>query len=459
MNLGVVLNRVFRINDNPLFHYIAQHKEEIEQLAMIIPIENMDDVSNVKKRYYYNVVSSFVATLKQYNIQPFIVDYNQLGNLCQRLDLTHILMPKDIMSFNNEENDYPHVSAELKKHNVQIIGLRVNHYFQPSLTFNKQNEPYKVFTSFYEANRDKVINKPNYSYELTALSKLCSDGQNKTNIAFDKNYNIERQSNKTWQDFLSNDIAYYSRNRDDVSQSYVSGMSIDLAYGLLDITMVINDLLENYPNDEENYEAYIRELMFREFYYVLMTQFPNTAHQSFNEKYRKLNWSYNKAHFKAWTEGNTGYPLVDAAMRKLNRTGHMHNRLRMVVSQFLTKDLFIDWVWGEAYFKKYLIDYDNASNVHGWQWSASTGTDAVPYFRMFNPSTQGERFDKNAYFIIEELSIFEDVPFKYIHHTMSYEQTLQQTYGVELGKDYPKAIVDHKISRAHVMSKFKNIGK
>mgnify|MGYP001942066569 CR=1 FL=1 len=239
MNLGVVLNRVFRINDNPLFHYIAQHKEEIEQLAMIIPIENMDDVSNVKKQYYYNVVGSFVATLKQYNIQPFIVNYNQLGNLCQRLDLTHILMPKDIMSFNNEENDYPHVRAKLKEHNVQILGLRVNHYFQPSLTFNKQNEPYKVFTSFYKANRDKVINKPNYSYELTALSKLCSDGQNKTNIAFDKNHNIERQSNKAWQDFLSNDIAYYSRNSDDVSQSYVSGMSIDLAYGLLDITCLL----------------------------------------------------------------------------------------------------------------------------------------------------------------------------------------------------------------------------
>ncbi|MBF7025197.1 cryptochrome/photolyase family protein [Staphylococcus kloosii] len=459
MNLGVVLNRVFRINDNPLFHYIAEHNEDIEQLAVIIPIENMDDVSNIKKQYYYNVVGSFVSVLKQCNIQPYIIKYNQLADLCQNLDLTHVLMPKDIMSFNNEENDYPHISADLKKHDIQIIGLRVNHYLQPTLTFNKQNEPYKVFTSFYKANRSKIINKPSYSYELTTLSKLCSVGSNKTDITFDENQNMEQQSNKAWQDFFNNDIEYYSRNRDDVAQSYVSGMSIDLAYGLLDIAMVMNDLLEHYPNDEENYEAYIRELMFREFYYVLMTQFPNTAQQSFNEKYRKLNWSYNKAHFKAWTEGKTGYPLVDAAMRKLNRTGHMHNRLRMVVSQFLTKDLFIDWTWGEAYFKKYLIDYDNASNVHGWQWSASTGTDAVPYFRMFNPSTQGERFDKNAYFIKEELPIFDDVPAKYIHHPMSYEETLRQTYGIELGKDYPKAIVDHKISREHVMTKFKNVGK
>ncbi len=98
-------------------------------------------------------------------------------------------------------------------------------------------------------------------------------------------------------------------------------------------------------------------------------------------------------------KGQTGYPIVDAAMKKLNRTGYMHNRLRMVVSQFLTKNLFIDWTWGEEYFRQYLIDYDNASNVHGWQWSASTGTDAVPYFRMFNPIRQSERFDAQGYFI------------------------------------------------------------
>lgn len=459
MNLGVILNRVFRINDNPLFHYINKHKEDIDQLAILIPIEDMSDVNKVKQQYYYDVAGSFIEELKQYNIQPFIIPYNQLEELCYNLELTHVLMAKDIMSYNNEENDYPHISAKLKQQKIKIINRRVNHYLQPSVTFNKQHEPYKVFTSFYKANRDKIVKKPTYNYKLNDISSLCVKGENKTKITFSFDKDLEQQSIKAWQAFLKNDIGYYASNRDDVAQAYVSGMSIDLAYGLLDITMVMNDLLDAYPNDEENYEAYIRELMFREFYYVLMTQFPETAHQSFNEKYRKLNWSYSKANFKAWTEGKTGFPLVDAAMRKLNRTGHMHNRLRMVVSQFLTKDLFIDWTWGEAYFKKYLIDYDNASNVHGWQWSASTGTDAVPYFRMFNPSTQGERFDKNAYFIKEELPIFDDVPAKYIHHPMSYIERLKKDYEIELGKDYPKELVDHKASREHVMTKFKNVGK
>jgi deoxyribodipyrimidine photo-lyase len=459
MNLGVILNRVFRTNDNPLFHYISEHKEDIDQLAIFIPIEDMSDVNKVKQQYYHDVVGSFIQALKQYNIQPFIISYDQLAAVCQNLALTHVLLAKDIMSYNNEENDYLHTSDKLNKQKINIIGKRVNHYLQPSVTFNKQQEPYKVFTSFYKANREKIVKKSTYNYKLNDISSLCAKGKNKTEITFSSDKDLEQQSIKAWQSFLKHDIGYYAANRNDVAQAYVSGMSIDLAYGLLDITMVMNDLLDNYPNDEENHEAYIRELMFREFYYVLMTQFPEAAHQSFNKKYRKLTWSYNKENFKAWTEGKTGFPLVDAAMRKLNRTGHMHNRLRMVVSQFLTKDLFIDWTWGEDYFKRQLIDYDNASNVHGWQWSASTGTDAVPYFRMFNPSTQGERFDKNGYFIKEELPIFNDVEPKYIHHPMSYIERLKEDYEIELGKNYPKAIVDHQTSRDYVMTKFKNVGK
>lgn len=186
-----------------------------------------------------------------------------------------------------------------------------------------------------------------------------------------------------------------------------------------------------------------------------MTQYPETATQSFSEKYRNMQWSYNQSHFKAWQQGQTGYPIVDAAMKKLNCTGYMHNRLRMVVSQFLTKNLFIDWTWGEDYFRKYLIDYDNASNVHGWQWSASTGTDAAPYFRMFNPIRQSERFDAQGYFIKTQLEILNEVPSQYIHNPTKHKDKLKENYNVEIGKDYPEAIVNHKHSRDYVMDKFK----
>lgn len=142
-------------------------------------------------------------------------------------------------------------------------------------------------------------------------------------------------------------------------------------------------------------------------------------------------------------------------MKKLLRTGYMHNRLRMIVSQFLTKHLFMNWTWGEAHFRRYLIDYDNASNVHGWQWSASTGTDAVPYFRMFNPIRQSERFDAMGDFIKEQLQILKDVKPKYIHNPSQYVTAIQQNHQIKIGEDYPKAIVNHKESRDYVMQQFK----
>lgn len=202
-----------------------------------------------------------------------------------------------------------------------------------------------------------------------------------------------------------------------------SQLSIILAYGIIDIKQIVTQLIERYEEDEHNIEQFIRELMFREFYYVLMTHYPNTAHEAFNEKYRDIKWEYNKEDYKSWCEGRTGFPIVDAAMTELNQTGFMHNRMRMVVSQFLTKDLFIDWTWGEDYFRTKLIDFDSASNVHGWQWSASTGTDAVPYFRMFNPSRQSERFDKDALYIKTFIPQLNDVTLNYYMNLLNMKRS------------------------------------
>ncbi|MGI2242544.1 cryptochrome/photolyase family protein [Staphylococcus cohnii] len=455
MHLGVILNRVFRTKDNPLFQYIVKHQNEINKLYFILPLEDLTDASEVKREYYYKVVKGFVNALDKHDIQPHIVTYEKLGELAETLALSHVLVAKDIMSYHKEIYDYPHVKKAFENHQVTVIGQRVNHYFEPTKTFNKQQQPYKVFTSFYKANRQDLVNTPKKSYQFKQLSQIAEKGSNQSDLKFENNKDIEKLARKAWDDFLNSDIAHYDKLTDDVSQDFVSGLGKYLAYGLLDIREIINDLLEDYESDEKNYEAFIREVLFREFYYVLMTQYPETATKSFSEKYRNMQWSYNKTHFEVWKKGQTGYPIVDAAMKKLNRTGYMHNRLRMVVSQFLTKNLFIDWTWGEEYFRQYLIDYDNASNVHGWQWSASTGTDAVPYFRMFNPIRQSERFDAQGYFIKTQLEIFNDVSIKYIHDPTKYKDKLQEIYHIEIGKDYPQTIVNHKNSRDYVMDKFK----
>ncbi|MEB8085909.1 DNA photolyase family protein [Staphylococcus pseudoxylosus] len=456
MRLGVILNRVFRVKDNPLFEYVAEHQDEINKVYFILPIEDLDDAATVKRDYYHKVIKGFVSTLERYDIQPYIVTYEKLGELAHTLELSHVLLAKDIMSYHKEMYDYHHVKRAFANRQITVIGQRVNHYFQPTKTFNKQQQPYKVFTSFYKANRQDLVYTPKKNYQFKQLTKNTQKGSNQSDLKFGNSKDIEKLARKAWHDFLNDDIVHYDKLTDDVSQDFVSGLGKYLAYGLLDIREIINDLLEGYDSDESSYEAFMREVIFREFYYVLMTQYPETATKSFSEKYRNMQWSYNKYHFAAWKKGETGYPIVDAAMKKLNRTGYMHNRLRMVVSQFLTKNLFIDWKWGEAYFRKYLIDYDNASNVHGWQWSASTGTDAVPYFRMFNPIRQSERFDANGYFIKTQLEIFDEVSSKIIHDPTRHKTQFKENYHIDIGKDYPEAIVDHQSSRDYVMHKFKH---
>ena len=456
MHLGVILNRVFRIKDNPLFDYVVKNQEEIEKLYLILPLEDLSDAGESKQQYYNTVASGFVKTLYKHNIYPYVVSYKSLGKLGDQLGLTHVLIGKDIMSYHNIKYDFLHLKLAFQNRSVEVIGQRVNHYFQPSQIVNKQQRPYKVFTSFYKANRRNLVLTPSKHYQYKQLSQYAEKGSNHSGISLNSSEDIEQQARKDWKNFLNEDISNYKKMTDDVSQNYVSGLGKYLAYGLLDIHEIINDLLEYYENDEANYESYIREVMFREFYYILMTQYPETATKSFTEKYRNMQWSYNKQNFDAWKTGKTGFPIIDAAMQKLNRTGYMHNRLRMVVSQFLTKNLFIDWTWGEEYFRQYLIDYDNASNVHGWQWSASTGTDAAPYFRMFNPIRQSERFDAKGYFIKSQLKLFKDVSSDYIHNPSKNKDKLKENYDIEIGKDYPEMLVDLKSSREFVMNKFKN---
>lgn len=457
MTIGVILNRVFRINNNPLFEYIHQNKEDIEKCYLIIPQEIFEeDGTDMKANYYYGVMQSFLNDLRQYDIEPYLLDYSDLGDFCEDKSLSEVIVAGDIMSYHQESYDIRHLKKAFNKHNITVTTVRANHYFKPSATMNKQGEPYKVFTSFYKAHRSKLRKHDSYAYKLKDLSDLFVKSQQKLIQDYSKFGLSETKAIKKWNDYIDQDIQNYETNREYLPEVLTSQLSIILAYGIIDIKQIVTQLLERYEEDEHNIEQFIRELMFREFYYVLMTQYPNTAHEAFNEKYRDIKWEYNKDEFKSWCEGRTGFPIVDAAMTELNQTGFMHNRMRMVVSQFLTKDLFIDWTWGEDYFRRKLIDFDSASNVHGWQWSASTGTDAVPYFRMFNPSRQSERFDKDALYIKTFIPQLNDVTPKLLHEPFKHEAELEQE-GIKLGQDYPKPLVDHKEARDHVMSVFKQI--
>jgi deoxyribodipyrimidine photo-lyase len=204
------------------------------------------------------------------------------------------------------------------------------------------------------------------------------------------------------------------------------------------------------PNQPNSCDIFLSELIWREFYAQVLHNFPHVTRGAFRPEYDRLAWSENEAHFLAWREGRTGYPIVDAAMRCLNATGTMPNRLRMVAAMFLTKDLLLHWQWGERYFMKQLVDGDLAANNGGWQWSAGTGTDAAPYFRIFNPVSQAEKFDPQGEFAHRWVSELKDFPGGLIHQPWKNPPLLAQS-------KYPPRIVRHEEQREQCLAMFKAV--
>ena len=199
---------------------------------------------------------------------------------------------------------------------------------------------------------------------------------------------------------------------------------------------------------------WLSELIWRDFYFQILWHHPHAATSAFKSAYDAIRWENDESHFSAWREARTGFPIVDAAMRQLDQTGYMHNRLRMIVASFLTKDLLIDWRWGERHFALHLNDFDLAANNGGWQWAASTGCDAQPYFRIFNPVSQSERFDPQGKFIRRYLPELAAVPDKYIHAPWTMRPLDQTACGVIVGRDYPAPIVDHAIQREKALTMY-----
>ncbi|AWI77700.1 deoxyribodipyrimidine photolyase [Parazoarcus communis] len=246
-------------------------------------------------------------------------------------------------------------------------------------------------------------------------------------------------------------IDRYKRTRDFPAVKGVSYLSTHLRFG----TVSIRELVAYaWQHGGEGAETWLSELVWRDFYHMILWHHPRVVETTFKPEYARVQWDDAPELFAAWCEARTGYPLVDAAMRQINQTGYMHNRLRMIVASFLTKDLGVDWRLGERYFADHLIDFDLAANNGGWQWAASTGCDAQPYFRIFNPVTQSEKFDPEGRFIRRYVPELERVPNKFVHAPWTMGGIDQSAAGVRIGTDYPAAVVDHASARARTLARF-----
>jgi deoxyribodipyrimidine photo-lyase len=258
-------------------------------------------------------------------------------------------------------------------------------------------------------------------------------------------------------DFLDQRIDRYDQTRDFPAVKGPSYLSTHLRFGTVSIRRLAREAWARVQAGSRGAEVWLAELIWRDFYHQVLHHHPHVVGQAFRPEYDRIRWAHGPAAdtmFQAWCEGRTGYPIVDAAMRQLNQTGYMHNRLRMVVGSFLTKDLGIDWRRGEAYFARQLNDFDLASNNGGWQWAASTGCDAQPYFRIFNPVSQSRRFDPEGRFIRRYVPELADLPDAALHAPWLARPVEMTASGVVLGRDYPHPIVDHDEARAATLARF-----
>ena len=313
----------------------------------------------------------------------------------------------------------------LKEKEIEFIGSKDHVIFEKNEVLKDDGDPYRVFTPYmrtWKSNLKEntldshpsqdVFNNLHQLKEKKVLISLAS-------MEFSKEQKVEFPNREANEETIQE----YHNKRDIPSIKGTTRMSLHLRFGTISIRELARKAQQN--------EKYFNELIWRDFYQMIIFHFPNSATDAFKEKYDQIPWINNKEHFQAWCEGKTGYPIVDAGMRELKETGFMHNRIRMVVASFLTKHLLIDWRWGEAYFAEKLLDYELASNIGGWQWAASSGVDAQPYFRVFNPDSQQKKFDKE---------------FDYIKKWVD-------EFGTE---QYPDPIVNHKEARERAISTYKN---
>ncbi|SMG42914.1 deoxyribodipyrimidine photo-lyase [Cedecea sp. NFIX57] len=340
---------------------------------------------------------------------------------------------------------------------VTVQGFDDSLLLAPGSVTTGNHEMYKVFTPFSKAfirrlqeGLPECVPAPKARGECDFKERFAFDMPRE---AFDRElFPVgEPEAIGMLRKFCLQPAADYPEQRDFPAIEGTSRLSPYLATGVLSPRQCLHRLLKEHPKalEGEAGATWLNELIWREFYRHLMVAYPKLCrHRPFIAWTDKVRWSGNEAWLEAWQQGKTGYPIVDAAMRQLNQTGWMHNRLRMVVASFLVKDLLIDWRQGERYFMSQLIDGDLAANNGGWQWAASTGTDAAPYFRIFNPTTQGERFDAEGDFIRHWLPELKTVPGKQIHSPWAWADKQKQTL------DYPRPIVDHKQARLNTLAAY-----
>ena len=357
------------------------------------------------------------------------------------------------------------VADALARSGISFVTCKDQVIFEKNEVMTQDERPFSVFTPYKNAwlkrlkrgdvlahPSEKLLDRlapvaPGMRDEMPTLESL---GFARTNLKILGLRSGVTGAAALFDDFLER-IEHYHETRNYPAVKGPSYLSVHLRFGTISIRTLARAAWER---DGFGAQTWLNELIWRDFYFMILHHHPRVVTEAFKPAFNSVRFAQDDARFAAWCEARTGYPLVDAAMRQLNLTGYMHNRLRMITASFLVKDLHIDWRWGERYFARRLNDFDLAANNGGWQWAASTGCDAQPYFRIFNPVTQSENFDPDGKFIRKYMPELAPCSNKYIHAPWLMDAAEQKRAGVIVGRDYPAPIVDHAQARRVALEMF-----
>tara|TARA_B100002051_G_scaffold45109_2_gene39662 strand:- start:817 stop:2256 length:1440 start_codon:yes stop_codon:yes gene_type:complete len=456
-----------RLSDNPALDSAAQYET-------LIPIYILDEVNSgefkmgaASKWWLHQSLTklneSLDGKLLVYQGNPHEI----LNKLIEEQEVSYVTWSRCYEPWRIDRDK--EIKRNFEDKNVAVESFSASLLWEPWTISKDDGTPYRVFTPFYKKG---CLNseEPRLPAGKVDLSNLYSEDLSSGSItdlnllptikwykSFEEEWNPgEIGAEQNLNSFLDSGLLNYKEGRNFPSQEFVSRLSPHLHFGEISPNEVWYraKTKEGISGIEKSLAHFHSELGWREFSYYLLYHFPDLPDKNFQEKFDIFPWQENEEFLALWQKGNTGYPIVDAGMRELWQTGYMHNRLRMIVGSFLVKNLLIDWRFGERWFWDCLVDADLASNSASWQWVAGSGADAAPYFRIFNPITQGLKFDPEGEYTKKYVPELRDLPNKYLFSPWEAPENILADAGIELGKNYPKPMVDLKLSRETALEAF-----